>query len=197
MAKGKLRQIIETVVLENLDRRARKEQFYAHGLKQLTVLSERRDPYRIDTDSGRAEGEWLAGLMNQLIDPERRIHLRGLHYAIVASGNVLKPNGLPYTNTEEDWIFLSERAAKVARWLGLIPFNRIVDERNDEPFIYIPEYRDLSADPWAGSRLDYELPEKPHLSFATGQWPVIQPYHLIMIGEKTSLREVLEPIALP
>jgi hypothetical protein len=195
MATSKLRQVIETAVQENLDRRARKEQFYTWGLKELTVLSERRDPYRVDTDSGRAEGEWLAALMEELIDPDRRVHLRGLHYAIVAKGDVLKPNGLPYTNTEEDWIFLSERAAKVARWLGLVPFNRIVDERNDAPFIYVPEHHDLSADPWAGDRLDYELPEKPYLFFATGLWPVIQPYRIIMIGEKTSLREVLEPIA--
>jgi hypothetical protein len=35
---------------------------------------------------------------------------------MLVSGEVLKPNGLPYANTEDDWIWMSEDCAKAARW---------------------------------------------------------------------------------
>ena len=51
--------------------------------------------------------------------------LRGLHYILIGQP---KPNGQPYTNTEtDDWLG-SEHAAKAARWLGYIPFDRIIDQ---------------------------------------------------------------------
>ena len=65
---------------------------------------------------------------------QRRVHLRGLHYMMVA-GEVAKPDGLPYTNTEEDWTWLVMHAAKAARFLGYIPFAQIVDARNAEPVV--------------------------------------------------------------
>ena len=44
------------------------------------------------------------------------IHLRGLHYRFVARGDVLKPDGKPYVNDDANWTWLSEIAAKAARW---------------------------------------------------------------------------------
>jgi hypothetical protein len=40
-------------------------------------------------------------------------------------GNVRKPNGDIYRNTDEDWQWLSTVAGKAARWLGYIPFECI------------------------------------------------------------------------
>jgi len=51
-------------------------------------------------------------------------------------GNVRKPNGEIYRNTDEDWEWLSTVAGKAARWLGYIPFERILDNRNAEPIIH-------------------------------------------------------------
>jgi hypothetical protein len=65
---------------------------------------------------------------------DRTIHLRGLHYMLM-SDEVTKPNGLPYTNTDADWVWLQENAAKAARWLGYLPFAQIVDNRNTPPVI--------------------------------------------------------------
>ena len=39
---------------------------------------------------------------------------------------VLKPNGAPYLNNHDDWVWLMEVASKAARWLGYVPFTRIV-----------------------------------------------------------------------
>ena len=48
----------------------------------------------------------------------------------------VKPDGEVYRNTDEDWLWLSEVAGKAARWLGYIPFERIIDNRNAEPIIH-------------------------------------------------------------
>jgi hypothetical protein len=116
------------------------------------------------------------------------------------SGVVSKLDGTPYTNTDEDWLYMSEVAAKAARWLGLesggVPlFERIIDERNEQPYIYIPETYDPNPIVSAGSTLELELPESPVLEFDCNPWPVIQPNRIVMVGEKVSLKEVLDPIA--
>ena len=48
----------------------------------------------------------------------------------------MKPDGEVYRNTDDDWMWLSEIAGKAARWLGYIPFERIIDNRNAEPIIH-------------------------------------------------------------
>ena len=101
------------------------------SLKSLTVLAPQNDPFRVDTDAGHRDGAWLANTLDRLGITGQR-HLRGLHYILIGQP---KPNGQPYTNTESDWRWLSETVAKSARWLGYIPFDRIVDQRNDEPEI--------------------------------------------------------------
>ena len=115
------------------------------------------DPYRLDTPSGHRDGKWAAAQLKRAIGEERRTHWRGLHYAIIARGNIRKPNGEIYQNTDTDWKWLSEIAGKAARWLGYIPFERITDNRNAEPIIHrkarvAPEAR-------CRSELDVEIPD--------------------------------------
>ena len=45
----------------------------------------------------------------------------------------MKPDGTPYENTKADYFWLNDRVAKAARWLRYIAFDRIIDERNEEP----------------------------------------------------------------
>ena len=63
----------------------------------------------------------------------RGIHLRGLFYRIVAAGDVGVPTGQPFINDLDCWKWLQDTAAKAARWLGYVPFERIIDNRNDPP----------------------------------------------------------------
>ena len=173
-------------------------------LSQLTVMGKQRDPYRLDTPSLREAGEWLAAGIGQLLTPDRKIHLRGLHYVFVASGQIYLPasfgSGVPYINTDENWLYLSEIAAKGTRWLGLLSggvslFDRVTDERNEQPFVYVKERQDAVAFPWAGNPVEVNLPREARLELATNQWPVVQPYRIAVVGEKTSLRSVFLPIA--
>jgi hypothetical protein len=119
-----------------------------------------------------------------------RVHLRGLHYRLIDRP---KPDGRPYTNTDADWAWLQMHAAKAARWLRYIGFDRIVDHRNDAPQIieFTPP-----PQPWgcAYVNTDFQLPTnlKPHSLLSLD---AAQPNHLMLVGEKSSLRGVLDNIA--
>jgi hypothetical protein len=100
------------------------------SLTDLTVLSAQVDPYRLDTPSGHRDAQWLARQLDRAVGRERRIHWRGLHYALVSTTNLTKSNGERYRNDDENWTWLVNVAGKAARWLGYIPFERITDNRN-------------------------------------------------------------------
>jgi hypothetical protein len=159
------------------------------SMKDLTVLATQNDPFRVDTPAGHRDGEWLATHIEKLT--VLHIHLRGIHYVLIG---VPKPDGTPYTNTEADWLWVQGKAAKAARWLGYIPFDKITDERNAPPVVRIFEHPEpTSVISVAGVEITVpeELAPRPELDDFRG----IQPYKLVLFGEKTSLEEVLAPIA--
>jgi hypothetical protein len=121
----------------------------------------------------------------------RRRHLRGLHYVVLGEA---KPNGTPYTNTDEDWTWLQSKAGKAARWLGYVPFEQITDERNAEPVVRLhepPEPRAMIDVGGVEVYVPEDLAPEPQLEDFRG----VQPYKLVLFGEKTSLEDVLAPIA--
>ena len=155
-------------------------------LADLTVLSAKTDPYRLDTTAGHRDGDWLAKEMDRLVG-SKQIHWRGVHYSFVAQGNVPKPDGTIYKNTEDDWIFLSEVAGKRARWLGYIDFDRIFDNRNDDPKIF----RKACPTPesYVSVGIDITIPAADDLepqAFATG-FEGRQAFQFVIFGEKSSL----------
>ncbi len=160
-----------------------------YKMKDLTVLSPQRDPFRLDTASKHRDGEWLADQAARL--PQDTIHLRGLHYAVLGE---TKPDGKPYVNTEEDWVWLSEKAAKAARWLGYVEFDRIVDQRNTAPVVREFEREELQPEVRFG-QVELALPEDLDPRIRLAGFQAIQPYRLVLFGEKTSLEPVLAPIA--
>ena len=68
-----------------------------------------------------------------LLPADKKIHLRGLFYRIVTAGDIRRPDGSPFINDLDCWEWLQDTAAKAARWLGYVPFERIIDNRNDPP----------------------------------------------------------------
>jgi hypothetical protein len=160
------------------------------SLKDLTVLSVQRDPFRLDTPANHRLGEWLAATIQALGVGGRQIHLRGLHYMAIDQP---KPDGSVYTNTDDDWEWLSEKAAKAARWLGYVPFTQIVDQRNAEPVIR--EFRQPWPHAYLSTDLNIEIPDDIEPELYTSDFRGVQPYHLVMIGEKSSLADDLRPLA--
>jgi hypothetical protein len=162
------------------------------SLSELTVLAVCNDPYRLDTPVGHHNAQWFGDVVARFV-PYGTVHLRGLHYRMIAAADVTSPDdGKPYVNTEADWIFLCDRAAKAGRWLGYVEFDRISDERNAPAEVYVQPpgatFKELSTG------LAIELPSLVLPEFWCHIAPK-QPYRLCFVGEKTSLKAVLQPIA--
>jgi hypothetical protein len=163
-------------------------------LKNLTVLSPQVDPFRIDTPANHRLARWFTEQIERFIG-EGRVHLRGLHYKMV--GNVYLPESqsMRYTNTIKCWVLVMT-ASKAARWLNYVPYDRIVDNRNDPPVIYVPTYAKPDVQLDQGESGQHELPDEddvlPHFICDV---EAQQPYRIVFFGEKSSLADVLEPIA--
>ncbi len=161
-----------------------------YTMNDLTVLDKANDPFRVDTPARHRDGEWLATTAATLGLGDRTVHLRGLHYMLIGQP---KPDGTPYANTEKDWLWLAEDAAKAARFLNYMPFGQIVDQRNTPPVIRKFESPEpgayLSTDP------DIEIPDDIEPTLYTRDFRGVQPYKLVLIGEKSSLEPVLAPVA--
>lgn len=165
-------------------------------MPDLTVLSRGNDPYLLS--DGRA-GQWFADQVERFIGPIGTVHLRGLFYLCVAAGDVRRPNGknggdILFVNNEAEWVWFTKVAAKNARWLGYVEFERIVDERNAPPELFIPEREITEWNILIGNRmkvpsLDALLPEFGATVAA------VQPYRIVFIGEKVSLKPFLLPSA--
>lgn len=179
------------------------KEIHKASLNELTVLSPQNDPYRLDTPANHVKGRWFRDHMEAcgLFKTGRTIHNRGIHYAIVSLGNALLPTGQPYINDADCWAFLEE-ASNTARWLGYVPWEKIIDARNAEPSISIA---DDPSDPEFFAHVgglgmmadlavaDETIAAKPEI--VASRYVVPQPYRLVFFGEKTSLGGVLRPLA--
>lgn len=176
---GALRAVLEQAIAEE-----------GCKLKDLTVLAPQNDPYRVDTPSGHRDGAWLAMQAESKLG-DRTIHLRGFHYALLGE---TKPDGRPYANTDADWTWLQSGAAKAARWLGYIPFERIRDARNNEPRQIIHE-QPYPLPYISVGGVQIEIPDELTPTVEIEDFVGVQPHKLVLVGEKTSLEDVLRPIA--
>jgi hypothetical protein len=188
------RQIAGTGPLAQIMQRAMAKTGLRMG--DLTVMSDDADPYRLDTPANRFTAQWFAKQVRRFVPPGRRIHPRGVFYACVSAGDVLKPDGELFENTAENADFLN-KAARYARWLGYVPFERIADHKNDAPVVReAPSSAQPIAHVWAD---DLEIDELDADSLGVSARLVgftpRQPYRLALFGEKTSLEDVLAPLA--
>jgi hypothetical protein len=144
----------------------------------------------------RREAEWFAQLFDRFVAAGATKHLRGLFYLLVSAPDRIRgADGKPFVNDHKHWIAL-QAASKAARWLGLIPFDRIIDERNAPPEIYVPHPTTISTGVSPGTRceipmmIEAVLPGR-YLAGFVGR----QTHRIIFYGEKSSLSVVLRPIA--
>jgi hypothetical protein len=162
------------------------------SMSGLTVLSAQRDPYRLATDAHRRNADWLAEAIEKvgIVNP---IHLRGLHYRLVGSAKL--PDGSHYNNTDANWLFLSERAALAARFLGTVDFDLIQDNRNAAPRIWTPDQDRLWG--FISAKLHIEIPDAADLvpkAYLAGTCHR-QAWRLCIIGEKSGLSDLITPLA--
>jgi hypothetical protein len=121
-------------------------------VRQLLALSPTNDPFYAGVGARRRDAEWFAAIWAN--HGGVGSHVRRLHYRLISSTTpFLKPDGQPYQNTENDWASLVG-ASLAARYLDLVPFDGMIDRRNDEPMIFAGN---LDADPDEELSVDCEL----------------------------------------
>jgi hypothetical protein len=163
------------------------------SIDELTVLSRNNDPYT--AWRRRREGEWFARLFDRFVATDATKHLRGLFYLLVSTTATTAPNGKSFVNDYKNWQLL-QKASKAARWLGLIPFARIIDERNAPPEIHVPAAAVISTGVNTGERC--ETPASANAAMPgiyIDGFRARQTHRIILYGEKSSLSAVLRPIA--
>ena len=159
-------------------------------MASLTVLDDDNDPFRLDTPARHRDGAWLAAAIADLGLTGRPIHFRGLHYACIGRP---KPNGTLYANTDKDWLWLFKDVGKAARWLGYVPFEMITDRRNAPP--EVREFTPPEPGAYLSTELQIEIPDDVAPVLWTRDFRGVQPYRIVMVGEKHSLADVLGPLA--
>jgi hypothetical protein len=111
----------------------------------LIALTSCNDPFYV-MPGRQAAAEWFAALWREHCQHRSQMHVRGIHYLLISLAN--PPNNprttMTYENTDQCYAAISE-AARDARLLGLVPFERIVDERNDVPVEDLPNYSETDG----------------------------------------------------
>jgi hypothetical protein len=138
-------------------------------ITDLLALTPSNDPFYAGIGARRRNAEWFAAIWAD--HGVAGSHLRRLHYRLVSSTvPICKPDGSAYQNTEADWSYLNT-ASLAARYLDLVPFDDLVDRRNDEPMSFAAN---LEADPdresevsceVVGDWADVNVPDMPALPF--------------------------------
>ena len=154
----------------------------------LLALSRNNDPFYVGSPAVIEKAEWFAEIWRRG-QFRSGAHLRRIHYWLVSQKQPAKADGMPYENTLNDWQYLCV-AGKAARYLGLVAIEDIADHRNPEPHL-IADY--TGGTPYYSvDGFDLDDPEVTVNGGASKAG--IQPYHLEIWCEKSTMNDVLLPL---
>jgi len=171
---------------------------------ELCVLAPNKDPFNSGTEGDIKKAEWFADWFAVAMGN----HLRSVHYALVARGNVIRPDGKLYENNRSSWNYLND-ASRHARYLRKVDPKEVDDRRNpparinmypaeqDEPsYTYETDMNSLDR---IYPRLTVESQFAPLLDWSTEVFGYVyeqamQPFHLEVWAEKTTANSVLIPL---
>jgi len=160
------------------------------GLKvtDLLALARQNDPFYVGTPADIEQAEWFANIW-QRAGYSSGVHLRRVHYWTVSQDPPVKmPNGKPYENTDHCWKYLTQ-ASKVARYLELVDIQAVVDRKNPQPTVYAR---------YDGDDVSYNLEafelKTPYIWTYGLSNANVQPYHLEVWCEKSTMDDVLKPV---
>jgi hypothetical protein len=162
-------------------------------IETLIVLASINDPFYIGP-ARTARAEWFADICRRLEIP-LECHYRRIHYRFVSQSEPIGMlDGLPYTNIFRCWHELCI-AARDAIALELVPDNAFVDNRNDAPSIHLIDPEDASLGIENSHPRDFglQMPDLPSLVLTRPT--VTQAHHIEIWAEKTTMNDVLIPLA--
>lgn len=159
---------------------------------EILALAPQNDPFYVGAKGQLQKGQWFASIYEAMGSPPR-CHTRRVHYWLVTTNAVAKPNGKPYENTQNDWSLLC-LAAKYARYLGLVPIENIIDRRNPEPIIHAHHWQHQRPSAIKDSIDESNIIESIVEQFNCFNPVQTQPYMVELWAEKSTMNDVLEPI---
>ena len=162
----------------------------------MRALSSQSDPFAI-TPARLAGAKWFAGIWKRL-GLRDGVHLRRIHYLMISQKKPVRMvNSKPYENTHADFQVLI-RTSGDARFLDLVAAEHLVDRRNAEPLLLLskesrPGFLSTIHERPEVMLTTSGMPDLPRLWLSPPQ--VLQPYHLEIWCEKTTINDIVEPIA--
>ncbi len=167
------------------------------SVKDLLALSPSNDPFYTGTPADVKAAAWFARIWQKTGYTGN--HLRRVHYwAISQRTPILMPpdkdgNERKYENTEPCWDYLVA-ASKKARYLGLVRIEQIIDAKHPTPHIHA-DYDLVQDEP--SYQIHSPKLDKPTIWIHGIENAAAQPYHLEIWCEKSTMNDVLIPLAEP
>src|SRR5688572_14995836 len=75
-------------------------------IRDLLVLAPNNDPFYAGSANDQKIAEWFMELWERF-GYTTRVHLRRVHYRVLSEGNITRPDGTPYENDGNSWMFLN------------------------------------------------------------------------------------------
>jgi len=165
-------------------------------VKELLALAQVNDSFYAGVGHRGQAAEWFATIWSQ--HGTAGAHLRRIHYRLVSPPEgvrILLPDGREYRNTERDWKYLC-CASLSARYLGLVPFDCLIDQRNDEPMIFAAAAGEPGAvQTTVVSGVDLDVPDMPTLPYySTPDISAVQACIVEVWVEKSTQNDWLVPL---
>ena len=198
-----------------------KKQLGVSKKEDLLALAPNNDPFNYDTEAKKRDAEWFAERWQASGFTEQTgVHLRKLHYRLVAKGENTVPlprsvtfedeNGEKgstdfYANYDAVWNYLAAAGAQ-ARYWGLVPPEAFVDRRNPPPTLnarpfwtQAPEWAAQDCPRWTVPTIRAELEPMdwriPGVDLSGYDYDSgCQPYLIEVWCEKSTIDDVLEPL---
>jgi hypothetical protein len=175
---------------------------------KLIAQSTDSDPFYCGTEGHTRLAEWFTTMWEHF-GYTSGTHLRRMHYRLVTQDPPLpRADGAPYINTYACWKHLCA-AGRHARNLRLLDPESFEDRRNPDPRIYMAPEPEEAEIGWETEPVEWHLPaiqvdladeleeglEEPHL-YPTGYEyrNTLQPYHVEVWVEKSTMEDILAPL---
>jgi len=163
------------------------------SVNDLLVMAPQNDPFYTGSKAQVRDAEWVSSLYHDVLESPRDVHIRRIHYGLVARSDIQKPDGAIYENTEKDWCYL-ENACKYARYLNLIPAENFVDRRNPDPELNAEYWQNRDINEYVSSLNVRSILSNIYLDRVYNP-QLTQAYHLELWCEKSTMNDILMPLA--
>lgn len=160
--------------------------------QELLALAPQNDPFYVGAKRQVEKAKWFEKIYSLMGNPSN-CHIRRVHYWLVTTQAIPKPNGQPYENTQNDWGLLA-LSAKYARYLGLVPIEAIIDRRNPEPTVNCQFWNHRKPSEIRDSIDEESIIESIVDQFYCYNPSLTQKYMIEIWCEKSTMNDVLLPI---